>query len=161
MEIREANQKDYKAISTLFEGTVRNINSRDYTPEEVDAWANCSRNENSWKKRLDEQTFYLIEEGREVIGFGSIAKYGYLDFMFVHKDHQGKGIAKKILDQIELKGKEQKNREVYAFVSKTAESFFERQGYEPCGKRYAYLNEIEFVNSVFRKRLNPNDALDF
>ena len=44
----------------------------------------------------------IAEIENELTGFSSIEKNGYLDYMYVHKDHQGKGIAKNLLEEIEI-----------------------------------------------------------
>lgn len=54
------------------------------------------------------------------VGFGSLAKDGYLDFMFVDKDTQKQGVASALLAEIERKASEQNNVQIYSDVSLTA-----------------------------------------
>ena len=38
IELRTFQEKDFAEVLQLFYDTVRNINSRDYTPEQISAW---------------------------------------------------------------------------------------------------------------------------
>lgn len=96
----------------------------------------------------------LKKEGSNIVaGFSSLAKDGYLDFMYVSKDFQRCGVASKMLAAIEQKAKEQKNPEIYSHVSKTAKGFFQKMGYE-------YKEDISdlykgelFINALMVKKL--------
>ncbi|MDQ3194181.1 MAG: GNAT family N-acetyltransferase [Bacteroidota bacterium] len=151
--IRTAVEKDLSAIRKLYSETVREINSKDYSEDEIEVWASTSDDPHSFKEAVENQYFVIAETENELVGFSSIEKNGYLDFMYVHKDHQRKGIAKRLLEEIERKANEQNNYEVFAYVSRTAKPFFERSGYRYSGDKTDRYKGVVFINSIMVKKL--------
>lgn len=153
MTIRKASLDDLPEITQLFEETVKVVNALDYTFDEITVWANSSKNTNAWQKHIREQYFIVAEQRNKIVGFSSITPSGYLDFMYVHKNHQGKGIASSLLSEIEKKAGKQKNELIWSSVSKTAKPFFEKKGYSFKEEIYNTVGEITFTNSRMEKRL--------
>lgn len=154
MTIRKAENSDIPEIIKLYDETVRAVNSKDYNKQEVEVWASSAENPGMWKNRIAEQYFIVAEAGGMIVGFSSIASDGYLDYMYVHKDYQRKGAARKLLEEIELKAVEQKNIEIYSHVSRTAKGFFEKNGYIHSGDKIDPFRGVVFVNSIMKKKIN-------
>ncbi len=74
--------------------------------------------------------------------------------MYVHKDFQRQGIAQRLLFEIETMAAKQNNTEIYSYVSKTAKSFFEKNGYKHFGFKINTVNNIEFSNHVMKKEIS-------
>lgn len=153
--IRKAELNDIPAIIKMYQETVRNVNAKDYSPAQIEVWAEGAENKARWETAIIEQYFVVARDAvpRSIVGFSSIAKDGYLDFMYVSKDYQRKGIALMLLNEIERKAKEQNNKEIYSHVSKTAKGFFLKQG-------YGHIKDIEdpyrgviFINALMLKKL--------
>lgn len=169
IKLRTAVFGDIPAIVEMYRGTVHTVNAKDYTPAQIKVWADGAVNYPRWEKAINEQYFVIAEinttpglkpdpslkkEGNKIIaGFSSIAKDGYLDFMYVSKDYQRCGVASTLLNEIERKAREQKNPEIYSHVSKTARGFFQKMGYEHKEDiRDLYKGEL-FVNALMVKKL--------
>lgn len=127
--IRTANFSDIPDIAQLFDDTIRSINSKDYPQDEIDDWAYWATDADKWKERISHQYFIVAILNNIIVGFSSLAQDGYLDFMYVHKNYQRKGIAKFLLKVVEEKAILQKNEIIYSDVSITARPFFEKYGY--------------------------------
>ncbi|WMJ71639.1 GNAT family N-acetyltransferase [Cytophagaceae bacterium ABcell3] len=127
--VRRANASDVGGITQLFYDTIQNINIRDYSQEEVDDWSSWKADTDKWLEKMQEQYFVVAEIKNHMVGFSSLAKDGYLDFMFVDKDTQGQGVASALLAEIEKKAIEQNNDLIYSDVSITAKGFFEKKGF--------------------------------
>ncbi len=153
IKLRSANEKDIPAIIELYQGTVRSVNARDYTPEQISVWASGAENIDRWKSAIAEQYFVIAESGGMMLGFGSIAADGYIDFLYVHKDHRGRGVAKALLNEIERRAKEQHNAEIYSHVSITAKGLFERMGYLHNGDINDIYKGVLFVNALMVKKV--------
>ncbi|HRE09320.1 MAG TPA: GNAT family N-acetyltransferase [Ignavibacteria bacterium] len=175
INLRTAVFDDIPKIVEMYRGTVHAVNAKDYTPEQIKVWADGPVNYPRWEKAIEEQYFVLAEidntplpsaqtvgltdslpsqEGNIFLaGFSSIAKDGYLDFMYVSKDFQRCGVASKLLAAIEQKAKEQNNPEIYSHVSKTAKGFFLKTGYEHREDiKDMYKGEL-FINALMVKKL--------
>ncbi|MDH6309207.1 putative acetyltransferase [Dysgonomonas sp. PFB1-18] len=129
LTIRPANDSDIEEIAQLFYDTVQNISNDDYSKEQINDWSSSYNNTDKWKERIDSQYFIVAEYKEQIVGFSSLAPDGYLDFMYVHKDCQRLGIARRLLEAIEKKAVLQNNHFIYSDVSITARPFFELCGY--------------------------------
>ena len=96
MMIRKYQPSDCPRLAELFYQTVHEVNKQDYTKEQLNAWASGKVDLDAWNRSfLEHYTLIAVEEG-EILGFGDIDKTGYLDHLYVHKDHQREGIASAI-----------------------------------------------------------------
>ncbi|SNT30763.1 putative acetyltransferase [Ekhidna lutea] len=150
--IKEAKVDDVDEIIDLFESTVKAVNKKDYSPEQIAVWTSA-KDQNIWSEKVKSQNFYLAKIGNEIVGFSSIDNSGYLDFMYVHKDFQGHGIAKSLLNQIELKARELELTKIHSSVSSTAQPFFKSQGFEVYDQEHKNINDIAFTNALMQKVL--------
>jgi putative acetyltransferase len=153
MYLRLATSEDVCAITLLFRETVKHINAKDYSPQAIKAWADTAGNLVAWHKKIASQHFFLAETRASLLGFASLAEDGYIDFMYVHKDHQGKGVASALLEKLESVGRDAKMEELYSHVSLTAEGWFESKGYRPIGKTINTVANIDFVNRIMKKKI--------
>ncbi len=129
MYLRKYHPSDCAALAALFYETVHTVNAKDYSPEQLDAWADGQVDLNAWNESfLAHNTYVAVQEcdGADdidscasdsagpaprktddipattlIIGFGDMDDTGYLDRLYVHKDYQGKGVATAICDRLE------------------------------------------------------------
>ena len=126
MEILEYKKEYCGEIVQLFVNTVHSVNSADYTPRQLDAWAPRRQDMEKWHNSLCENYAVVAVENGMVAGFGDMAADGYLDRLYVHRDMQGRGVATAICDRLESTVKSK----VYTtHASITAKPFFEKRGY--------------------------------
>ena len=100
-KIRRATEEDLNDILRLFKSTVEAVNSKDYQPEQILVWKNRAICKDKWLEKIVDQYFIISINEFDVTGFASITKDGYLDFMYVSKDYQRMGIAKKLYRELE------------------------------------------------------------
>lgn len=125
MKIREYKDEDCTAVSKLFYETVHTVNAKDYTAEQLSAWAQNADGLKQRREDLLKQHTLIAEIDGVIVGFGSIDNSGCLDFLFVHKDYQRRGVATALCDELE-KG----FNVIKTFASITAKPFFESRGYK-------------------------------
>ena len=101
MLLRRYNPKDCEALTSLFYHTVHNVNVKDYSQEQLKAWANDKIDLEVWNKTFSVHYTVVAVENNIIVGFGDIDKLGYLDKLFVHKDYQRRGFATAICDELE------------------------------------------------------------
>lgn len=126
MQLREYESADCAELAELFYNTVHSVNAKDYTKEQRDAWATGEVDLREWDRSFRERKTVVAVENDEIVGFGDIAESGYLDRLYVHKDHQGRGIASAICGELERFAK---GRRITTHASITVKPFFERRGY--------------------------------
>lgn len=147
MDIRQYQQSDCKELTELFYNTVHTVNAKDYTKEQLNVWATGQVDLEKWDLSLQEHYSVVAVENNVIVGFGDIDKTGYLDRLFVHADHQGKGIATAICDKLEQFVK----KNVTTHASITARPFFEKRGYKVVKEQQVERQGIFLTNYVMVK----------
>lgn len=152
MFLRAYRHDDKRSLQRLFFDTVHTVNARDYTPEQLDAWAPAEPDRDSWA-RLDYQTCFVVECQKSLVGFISLAPDGLIDFLFVHKDFQAKGIASALLKQLERVARKHSILFLYTESSITARHFFEKNGFTVSMENRKTVRSVEFLNYKMEKPL--------
>lgn len=129
MEFREYKNTDLHAVMDLFYVTVHEVNKNDYSEEQLDAIAPKDANEYHWEKSLEKNHTIVVEEEDKLIAFGNIGKTGYLDRLYVHPDYLRKGIASKLVEELEEYAKKHGSHVINVTSSITSKPFFEFKGY--------------------------------
>lgn len=129
MEFREYKNTDLHAVMDLFYVTVHEVNKNDYSEEQLDAIAPKDANEYHWEKSLEKNHTIVVEEDDKLIAFGNIGKTGYLDRLYVHPDYLRKGIASKLVEELEEYAKKHRSHVINVTSSITSKAFFESKGY--------------------------------
>ena len=127
MTVRPYRPSDLPEITELFYDTVHTVNATDYTPEQLNAWADGRVDLAEWGRSLMEHITLVAEDGGRIAGFGDIDPSGYLDRLYVHKDCQRQGVATALCDALE--GAVNAER-IVTHASITAKPFFEKRGYQ-------------------------------
>lgn len=148
MQLREYMTSDCDQLARLFFQTVHSVNAKDYTKEQLDVWATGNVDLNRWDMSFKEHYTIIATDNGEIVGFGDIDSSGYLDRLFVHKDHQHKGIATAICDELEssVTGKK-----IITHSSITAKPFFEKRGYRVKKEQTVVRNGISLTNFIMEK----------
>ena len=148
MQLREYITSDCEQLARLFFQTVHSVNAKDYTKEQLDVWATGNVDLNRWDMSFKEHYTIIATDNAEIVGFGDIDSSGYLDRLFVHKDHQHKGIATAICGELEssVTGKK-----IITHSSITAKPFFEKRGYRVKKEQTVVRNGISLTNFIMEK----------
>ncbi len=126
MKLRKYRRSDCKALAELFYNTVHTVNAKDYTEEQLNAWATGQVDLEKWDQSFQEHYSIVAVENGIIVGFGDIDKTGYLDRLFVHASYQGRGIATAICNRLE----QAVTGIIITHASITAKPFFEKRGYK-------------------------------
>ena len=121
MLIRAYWPSDCMELAELFYNTVHTVNARDYTKEQLNAWATGQINLEEWNRSLQQHYSLVAVDAQIITGFGDIDETGYLDRLFIHADYQGKGIATGICNRLE----QAVQGNIVTHASITARPFFE------------------------------------
>ena len=89
MQLREYTPSDCAQLAELFYQTVHSVNAKDYTQEQLDAWATGEVDLQAWDKSFRAPRTIIAVVNGEIVGFGDMDETGYLDRLYVHKDYQG------------------------------------------------------------------------
>ena len=151
MEIRKYQPADCKEITQLFYDTVHSVNVKDYSQEQVDAWADGTVNIEKWNESFLKNYSIVAVENGIITGFGDIDHTGYLDHLFVHKDYQGKSIASSICNALEDHVIGSGIQIIYTHASITAKPFFVKRGYKVKKEQQVERRGVKLTNFVMEK----------
>ncbi len=152
VHIRQAEPDDLENILHVFRESIQGIAIIDYSTEQIEAWSSKS-DQKKWIDRINEQHFLLCETDGVLAGFSSITKSGYLDLLFVHPDYKGKGIATRLLSQIETAAKSFACEQIESDVSITAKSVFLVMGYQVVSEELVQAGDEMLKNFRMIKKL--------
>lgn len=150
MNLRNYKPEDCAELADLFFQTVHTINRKDYTEEQVNVWASGKVDLASWNASFLEHHTVVAEEDGDIIGFGDITEDGYLDRLYVHHAHQGRGIATALCDALE---QSVSASGITTHASITARGFFEKRGYRVCKEQQVERSGIFLTNYVMEREL--------
>ena len=153
LHIRLYHPEDLDVLIDLFTGSVRKVAGRDYSPAQIEAWAPFAVNRAQWEVRTGSRPTYVAEAGGQIVGFSDLEPDGHIDMLFVHADHQGRGVAHALLDHIHARANAQSVHRLFTEASITARPFFERNGFEVIEAKEVELRGQTFRNYRMAKSL--------
>jgi putative acetyltransferase len=154
MEIRLFCEQDADQIAQLFHQTVREVNIRDYSSLQVQAWAPDDLYFRNWAKVCAQRLTYIAEQEGVIVGFGELEFDGHIDCFYCHKQYQNCGVGRKIYQAIEAKAFELGLNRLFTEASITAKPFFQRLGFLVIKEQQVSCRGETFINFVMEKRLD-------
>lgn len=157
ISIRKYRKTDAPAIANIYYNTIHTVNTKDYTEEQVNAWAPSDSvgDYSGWQKKLDNIRPFVAEIEGVVVGFVEFEPNGHIDCFYVHHEYQGKGIGSALMTAVFEKAEEDKINRIFAEVSITAKPFFEAKGFKVVKEQTVILRGVELKNFVMRRIILP------
>lgn len=150
MILRQYKSSDCQTLVQLFYDTVHTINTKDYTPEQLNVWATGNVNLKEWDLSLSKHFTIVAVINDTIVGFGDIDSTGYLDRLFVHKDFQNQGIATSICNKLE---QAYPVHNIITHASITAKPFFTNRGYKTIKEQQVIRANVTLTNYIMEKSL--------
>ena len=149
MRLREYQPSDCAQMAELFYQTVHSVNAKDYTQEQLDAWATVEVDLQAWDSSFRAHRTIVATENGEIVGFGDMDGSGYLNRLYVHKDYQRQGVASAICDELERFAA---GKTFTTHASITAKLFFQHRGYHVVRKQEVIRHGVALTNFVMEKQ---------
>jgi putative acetyltransferase len=154
MIIRKGQLQDLTELQLLFVETIKNVCKTDYNSEQLEVWTYGVKNKELWNEIMINQLVLVAQIENKIVGFISLDKGNYIDLLYVHKDYQGQGIARKLYTNIENIAIQQGQTELKSDVSKTAKLFFEKAGFELINEQIVMRQGVELANFKMTKNIS-------
>ncbi|SBW01676.1 Acetyltransferase GNAT family [uncultured Eubacteriales bacterium] len=153
MTFRDYESSGCALMAKLFYDTVHTVNAKDYTNEQLKAWATGNVDLEAWNRSFLAYNTLIAEIDGTIVGFADMDDTGYLDRLFVHKDFQRRGVAYVLVTELEQRARNSGLSRFETYASITAKPFFERQGYTVEKENKAIRNGIVLLNYKMVKRI--------
>ena len=144
--LRAYRPDEAPALLALFRDTIRRVNSRDYSPAQVAAWASDDIDTVRWFGRFAGRFVPVAEEGGRPVGFAELEPDGHIGRVFVSADHQRRGIGRQLLAAVVAEARRVGLARLFTEASITARPFFEAQGFAVLVSQVVMCRGVEFVN---------------
>lgn len=142
--IRKIRNEDAKEVAELIKRTLYEVNIKDYSIKDLEN-SSIQLSPEDLKKRVEENSYYVVEEDKKIIGVGGIGSYNgrkdesYIMSVFVLPEYIGKGIGRRIIEALEADEYFKRAKRTEVASSITALEFYKKLG-------YSYKDGIEEKN---------------
>ena len=106
---------------------IRLICAKDYSKEQIKAWAPDNFDMKIFKARLEALNPFVAKLGSKIVGYADLQSNGLIDHFFVHGKYQSLGVGGALMSTILEKGYSM--NKLYSHVSITAKPFFQHYGF--------------------------------
>ncbi|MBB3657086.1 putative acetyltransferase [Rhizobium sp. BK650] len=148
--IRPYRPADSDATIEIFLRAIREVSSKDYSPEQINAWAQVE-DPAKWAERRISRPAWIAEIDGKPVGFSDLTPDGCLDMMFVHPEFQGLGVAGRLLARVEEEAQLSEMEGIYTHASLTARPFFEHKGFQVLRRQTVERRGQRLYNFVMEK----------
>jgi len=149
--IREYVESDAQELWDIHFYTIRNVNLRDYSQEQVEAWAPERLDLSVWKKRMSGLSPFVAEVDGIIVGYTDLQPNGLIDHFFCHHEYQGQGVGKALMSHVFSKAAQRGIRRLYSEVSITARPFYEYFGFKVVQAQEMEVRGQKLRNFVLEK----------
>jgi putative acetyltransferase len=151
LTIRTYHPEDADTLLALFLDTVRHVNSKDYSPAQIAAWASDEIDLNDWRTLLNHnQPFVAVMDGC-IVGYADLQADGLIDHFYCHALYQGKGIGTALMHRIMDEARLLSLDSVHANVSITAKPFFASVEFDVVDEQRVEKRGEFFTNYLMRR----------
>jgi putative acetyltransferase len=153
LHIRPFRIGDEESLYQVFYSAIRLVAVRDYTAQQVEAWAPDDPDMRTWAERMQSIRPFVAEIGGEAVAYADLQSSGYIDHFFVSGRHQRQGLGRALMNRIHRQAADVALRGLYADVSRTARPFFEHFGFGFVEDRAPVVRGVVVPNARLWKTL--------
>jgi len=153
LRIRPYASVDLDALIALFQSSVRIVARRDYTLEQVFAWAPDAIDRERWAVRLAASSTWVAALGQRPAGFITLEPEGHLDMLYVDPHFQSRGVASRLLRRLETSAEARGLARLFTEASITARPFFEHRGFRMVEAQTVIRRGQELANYQMERHL--------
>jgi putative acetyltransferase len=151
--LREFRIGDEPALRAVFESAIHQVAIRDYTPEQVNAWAPRGWDAGLWAMRMQGIAPFVAERDGELVGYADVQPNGYIDHFFVGASAGGQGVGGLLMRRIHVRAAELGIAVLSSEVSRTAQPFYRHFGFEVVDHHSNVVRGVELQVAAMRKVL--------
>ena len=153
MLIRAFRVGDEPDLHQVFHSAIRGIAIKDYTPEQVDAWAPESVDPALWANRMRGIAPFVVEHHGKLIAYADIQPSGYIDHFFVSALFARQGVGSKLMRRLHDEAAVRGTRVLTSNVSRTAQPFFKHWGFSIVEERRPIVRGVVLPSALMKKEL--------
>jgi putative acetyltransferase len=137
----------------VFHSAIHDLASKDYSPEQIDAWAPDVFDDAVWANRMRGIRPFIAERDGKIVAYADLQASGYIDHFFVSGPCAGQGVGGMLMRHIHAAAEVQGNATLTSDVSLTAQPFYRRFGFVVVERRLPVIRGVALPNALMRKTL--------
>lgn len=141
------------ALFQVFYSAIHEIASRDYTVDQIEAWAPADLDEALRAEHPRNLRPFVAEVDGTIVGYADIQPNVYIDHFFVSGTHTRQGIGTLLMSRIHEEAGFLGIDELTSDVSLTAEPFFELHGFHVVRRGFPVRRGVTLQNALMQKNL--------
>ncbi len=150
LSIRPFAPGDEPALHQVYFSAVHETASKDYTPEQINAWAPASFDGARWAEHIQTIQPFVLEAAGVIVAYADVQPDGYIDHFFVSGPHGQRGfgtlLMRHLLDTARARGLPA----LSADVSRSAQPFFAQFGFVVVEHRTPVVRGVAIPNALMR-----------
>ena len=147
--LRAYRHEDADALAAIYYHTIHLVNTRDYTAEQVEAWAPIyTQDAKHWLPKWANQPPIVATHHEKVVGFAELERNGHIDCFYVHHEAQGLGVGSGLMAEIIKESEHAGVSRLFSEVSITAKPFFEHKGFKVVKEQTVNIRGMALINFV-------------
>ncbi len=153
MLIRTFRVGDEPGLHEVFHSAIHDIAIKDYTAEQVNAWAPESLDPALWADRMRGIAPFVVELDGRPIAYADIQPSGYIDHFFVSARFARQGVGSKLMRRLHDEAAAKGMHLLTSNVSLTAQPFFKHWGFSIVEERQPVVRGVVIPNALMKKEV--------
>lgn len=153
MQIRKFLFGEESALFDVYYSAIHLIACRDYTVEQINAWAPADLDQELWATKIRDINPFVVEFNGSPIGYADIQPSGYIDHFFVSGQYPRLGVGSMLMSMLHNEALRLGVTELSSNVSRTAQPFFAKHDFSVIEQRNPELRGVVIPNALMRKIL--------
>jgi putative acetyltransferase len=160
LHIRLYEPKDALFLAAVFFAAVRTAGLRDYSQEQVEAWAPAIQNSETFNRRArDGRLIYVaINERDEPVAHGDLETSVHIDYLYCRPEVIGTGVGAALYDMLEQQARIRQIAKLFVEACEAARRLFLRKGFTEVKRREFVLHGVSIHNYRMEKLLCVAEA---
>jgi putative acetyltransferase len=151
--IRRYRPGEEASLFEVYYSAVHLIACRDYTAEQIEAWAPRSLDATLWKEKMRDINPFVADLDGELVGYADVQADGYIDHFFVSGKHPHRGIGSLLMQRIIAEASSLGISLLTSDVSRTAQPFYKKFGFEIEELRSPEIRGVVVPNALMSLQL--------
>jgi len=148
--IRPFKDGDEQATWDVFYSSIHQVCVKDYSPEQIEAWAPASLDPAVWQSKVQSLKPNIATIDGKVVGYADCQASGLIDHFYVNGDYQAQGVGQMLMQTILNSVDDYKT--LFSEVSHTAKPFFQQHGFKVLKVQQVFMHEVMLENNRMQRR---------
>jgi putative acetyltransferase len=154
-KIRRHKPGEEAALFGVFYSAIHRSASRDYSPQQIEAWAPRKIDLAAWEARIRRINPFVALLKEAIVAYADLQPDGYIDHFFVSGAYSRRGLGSLLMNHILREARDLGLSELTSDVSRTAQPFYEKSGFTVVERREPVIRGVVIPNALMRLELAP------